>query len=155
MKKIKEGCLFAFEIDENQFALGQVINKEGRSITVVVFDLVSNSISNFEVDSLSQKSIILTLTTMQNFFKLKRWILLEELNVNYNQFHKTIFKVETSEGLFSINQKGEILGKLSESEARNLTYLKNVSPSVVVNTTKAFFKKIPMEDYYSNFLLKK
>ncbi|OEK07279.1 hypothetical protein A8C32_17730 [Flavivirga aquatica] len=151
--KIETGSLFSFEIEKNKYAFGQVIHKEGRAITVVVFNLLSDEKDKFNLDEFSADKIILTLTTMQNFFKLGRWFLLEKLSVIYKDFLKTKFKVMTPEGLFSINHKGEILHKISESEAKNLPYMKNVSPSVVVNTSKAFFGVIPKEEYYENFLI--
>lgn len=127
------GDIFAIPIGENKHGYGQIVG-EGYTKTYVIYDIVSEA--HPELNKITSSKIIFLTHTVDVPIEDGDWILLgnAEIPTNIN-FPK--YKVDTPDGYYVTDYRGELISPASEEEISNLGTRKSISPSILEDAVKA------------------
>lgn len=148
-KKIKEGDIFKISYLEDQFLVGQIIKIVRSNIHIIVFDKIYNKDENVDFDKILENKISISTTTLPTFFKLGRWSVINNLQPLEENKYIPKYKIETNDGVFLSDLKGNIIRELSSQEENFFFFQNCFSPASVVSGIKAYYSVIEMDDYYN------
>lgn len=151
-KRIREGDVFKFRIDEQKYGIGQIIRKHKSAIYIVIFEPCYDNLNSIDLNIAELNPVLIGMTN-DAMLKVKGfWEILGNIVVNEEKIIFPNYKVNTVDGLMKTDFEGNIIGKVTKKEESLLLYQKYVTPGVFESAFKAFYKIIPWEERFNSLL---
>jgi hypothetical protein len=131
--KVSVGDVFAIPLDGTKYSFGQVVC-EGHPKAYVIYNVISDV--HPDLKEIISNDIIYFTYTVDVAIEDGNWLLLGNIDVPHRiEFPNYI--VDTNEGFFVTDHKGNLIRPANENEVKELDTQKSVSPSILEDAVKA------------------
>ncbi len=145
--KLKRGDIYRFDLDEERYGLGQVVEPGGVFYTIILADPVGH---DFQLDMVDTRRILLCGWTMDALLFHERWHVVGNLPVPDDAIPYPCVKVGREGEPWIADFRGKLLRPATQFEWDHLDYQTSRAPIAYQNAFKAHHGLAEMELHYSD-----